>query len=423
MPVDPIIIDTSIQAVGATIPNYGVVLCIGREDGGTAADNVPMLLSNLTDVATYFGNTTDIYKAAQMIFAQGVAEAYFVRAINTVVAVEAVTKGSLQTLVHPKVAGIPAPVIAANTMVYTNGVPTDPGASKAMLNPITGKIFVNGVGSVNIAYYYTDWAAVITAVKELDVQLCVMAMSPISYQFISDWTDMLDDYCDTYQVIGCGMGAWTTGLAIAGMTAPIKVFTTKHLVALVHKDATHDVGAALAGMLSGVQPWDKMMWKTIEDVVMASYFTNAEVATIEADYINAVITKFQLDIASNGLTRDTSDAYKYVDLVRTRYYLEGLLKDRLSYLLMNSQVPYTPGGLSLVESSVAEACEVAVGAGALRTPYLVNGVLYKGYTIQMPLYENITAGDKEDRILRNVYITARLTGHIQEITMNLALQI
>jgi len=425
MPLDPVFIDTTIVAVGSKIPNYGTVLVIGREAGGSAADNTPMELSNLTDVSTYFGGTSDIYLAAVELFAQGVASAYFVRATNTDVAAEAVTMGSLQTLTNFPVAGVTAPVIAAHTIEYTSGVPTDPGASKAMINTLTGKIWVNvgGGGTVNIAYSYTDWTTLITALEDLNIDIAMLAMSPITYLFYGDWYTMINSYLDVSRVIGVGMGGWTGSESVADISDPITEFTTRHLVAFAHQDDTQDVAAMMAGVLSGVVPWDKLMWKTVTGVEMDAYFSKSNVATFEADNINVIINKSDLDRASDGLTRGTGTLYEYVDIVRSQYYLEELIIDRLSDLIAGTHIQYTPSGIALVRSTVEAACQDAVNVGALREPYLVNNMLTKGYDVEVPAYSTISAADKTARILRNVFVTARLPGHIQEIRLNLTLEI
>ena len=423
MPLDPVIIDTTIVAVGAKIPNYGTVLVIGREAGGSAADNIPMELTNLVDVATYFGGTTDIYDAAVEVFAQGVASAYFVRATNTAVAIESIIQGSVDITDFFPVAGAPIPAIAAFTIEYTTGVPTDPGATKAMLNPLTGQIWVSGAGTQNLAYSYTDWTVLITALEDLNIDLVVLAMSPITYQFYGDWYTMVNSYLDVSRVVGIGMGGWTGAETVADIADPIKEFTTRHLVAIAHQDDTQDVAAMVAGVLSGVVPWDKMMWKVIDGVEMDAYFSKSNVGLFEADNINVIISKADLDRASDGLTRGVSTLYEYVDIVRTQYYLEELIITKLSDLIAGTHIQYTPAGISLVRSMVESACQDAVDVGALRQPYIVGDKLTKGYDVEVPEYSTITAADKTARILKNVFVTARLPGHIQEIRLNLTLEI
>jgi hypothetical protein len=425
MPTDPVIVDTTIVAVGTKIPNYGTVLVVGRESGGTAAVNTPMLLSNLTDVATYFGGSTDTYNAAVNLFQQGVAEAYFVKATNTVVAAESVTKGSLQTLAHTVVAGNPIPVIAAHTFVFTDGTPTDPGAGKAMLNPRTGQIFINvgGGGSASIAYSYTDWTNLILAISQQSIALAMLAESPMTFQFYGDWYTFINSYLDVYRIIGVAAAGWTGAESVSTILAPITIYSTRHLVAVAHKDVTNDVAASVIGVLSGIKPWDKLMWKNIDELDMTAYFSKSEVATLEAANVNAMINKSGLDRISDGLTRGVATLYEYVDIVRTRYYLESLIIEKLDYLIANTIIQYTAEGINLVKSTVESACQEAVDVGALRTPIEVNGALSKGYVVEVPTYDSIPLADKEGRILRNVFVTARLPGHIQEIRLNLTLEI
>ena len=201
-------------------------------------------------------------------------------------------------------------------------------------------------------------------------------------------------------------------------------YSSKNAIGVAHNDNSMDVAAVVVAKMSQIEPWDKMMWKQIPGVTMSAYWTSTEVAAFETAKINAIIKKGDYDLLSDGLTLAGGD-YKFVDITRTQYYVEDNIISALEDLIRTTAIPYTPAGLNIVKSSIANVCEEAVTVGALIAPYLDADTqkMKNGYIIEMPVFSSIDAADKTNRQLNNVYVTVWLAGHIQAVTINLEIQL
>lgn len=418
MPVDIVTVDTSIQAAAIAPTQYNDVAVIGTEAGGTASDNEVKLLDNLSDVSTYFGGSGDIYAAATKIFAQGVRQIYCVRADKTAVVGETVTKGSVQILANFPVHGKDGVTIAATTIEYTTGVPTDPGASKAMVNTKTGQIWINGAGPASVDYNYMDWNSVFTALQDYSIDLVAFAEYTATEQNYGD-LDAVQDLIDTNRYVTCFAAKKSD--TPANVVTMMANYNSRNVMAIAHK-SDDDVGAAVVGRMAVVEPWDKMLWKEISGIT-TDYYLKSEVTTFETGKVNVVITRGGADRASDGLTTAGGD-YKFIDITRTQYYLEGEITTNLGNLIQSTRVPYTVQGIQSVQTVIENACEAAVAVGALREDWVdTDGSIKRGFLVQVPEFSSIPAADRQARELKNVFVTAYLAGHIQTITINLAIVI
>lgn len=424
MPINPIIIDTTIQAYGVVGPTYGNILIIGRDAGGVAADDTVVQCNNLSEVATNFGDTTDIYYAAENIFSQGIFRVWAIRVSQTAVVAESVTEGSVDVLANYPVSGLPAPTLGSgDTVVYTFGVPTDPGAGFGMLNPLTGQIWINGAATDAINYSYTDWSAIEDVIEEEEIDIICLAEAEGDAQWYGE-VDSVLDLCDTHKWILPIRSDPTA--AAADIVTDFGNYSSRNMVAVASKalGANEDLNAAVAGMIAMVEPWNKIMWKRLQDITPTGYFTRDEVeSTLEVGNVNVVIDKQAANRMSDGLTTAGGD-YKYVDTTRTQYWLEENIINDLSLLIQNNQLPYTQTGITEVQSTIERTCESAVAVGAIRAPWVDgNGVGQVGYVVQVPSFNDIPDADRVNRILQNVYVTVYFAGHIQSITLNLAIQL
>jgi len=417
VPVQAINITTSAEIAAPAVASYGEICILGQDAGGTAADETLVTCNNLAEVATQFGSGTDIYNAAVEAFAQGVSSIKAIRAKTTSVVGEVVTEGSEQTLT-----GIPAgsrltgrvtPTAGAATFVgfkYDDPL-TVPGTGEFVVNSKTGKVFFEGASTDTINYTVVDWeSAIAKMIDDPTIDIVVLANSPANAAYYGDLDYVWSNYVDPYNVIFPIQTDPTE--SVADQVTGAGKYSSKNVVAVAHKDTGSDVAGGVAGVISKTQPWDKLMWKSIARVSMASYFTPSEVdSTLEANKVNAIISKVGSDVLSDGLTTFGGD-YKFVDITRTQYYIEGLIDSALTALIKNARVPYTPTGAASVQSAIASALDVAVGVGAL-----------SGYTVQMPDFDSIPQADKSARKLQNILVTAYLAGHIQTISLSLSLQL
>ena len=221
----------------------------------------------------------------------------------------------------------------------------------------------------------------------------------------------------------CDNNKWLHMIGASGTMATIQadfknnITDSQNVVGIAAK-TNDDIAAAVAAEYSLKKPWEKMMWMGVSGVNISDYFSASDVELLEAGDadegippINVAIVKRETDVVSDGLTTEGGD-YKYIDITRTRYWLEELIKDRLEGLLMSAEVPFDEAGLSQVESKIAEACDSLLEDGGITS-----------YVIDIPLLSSISATDKSARVLNNVKITANLAGHIQRINILLKLVI
>jgi len=167
------------------------------------------------------------------------------------------------------------------------------------------------------------------------------------------------------------------------------------------------------------------MWKGIKEMDEDNIeeFAKSDITDLETSKVNALFTRAGLPRASDGLTTVGGD-YKYIDITRTQYFVEDLIKTMLSNLIQDEIVSYTPAGVAQVKSVIQSACEQCVLEGALRVPWTDDAdVFHRGYAVEVPDFNDIPAADREARILKNVFITIWLRGHIQSINMNMEIQL
>ena len=109
---------------------------------------------------------------------------------------------------------------------------------------------------------------------------------------------------------------------------------------------------------------------------------------------------------------------EWIDIIRFRDWLEEEIKVRVFRRLLDNKVPYTDGGIAIVENEVRGSLLLAQRRGGLApTEYDEEGNAIPGFTISVPLSANISANDRANRLLQDVNFTARPSGaiHLVEI--------
>lgn len=437
MPVEPVVIDTTITAVGEVFPSYGNVLIIGENEGGSLAVNTVGEYTNLTDVGTDFGTTSKVYQAAEMIFNQGVSKIWAIKVDVTSVVGESITAGSVQSFANGPVKGGTV-AIATYTIEYDyNDPPTDPGANKAEVGTEGTKIFINGTGAKSVDYDYYDLTSLEAVIKDYEDSIDLLYFCAFTDGSGNggagpqDWGVLANmvDFCNTYTWVTVipGRGDEVAATQVTDLTTNTETsYESRNVMLVAHLDtsADDDVGAAVIGRMSLVVPWDKMMWKPIKglDDANITEFSKSEVTTFETNKINALFERSNEWRPSDGLTSLGGTEYKHIDITRTRYWLEKNIKADLGDLIQDTIIPFTNPGIAKVKGTIQHTCEDAVVQGALRVPWTDDaGDFHRGYVVEVPDISDVAAADKTDRILKNVFVTVYLSGHIQEIRLNLAI--
>jgi len=439
MPVDPVAVDTTILVAGEIVPSYGSILLIGENEGGSLTVNTVKKYNSIVDIVTDFLNTSKVYKAATNLFAMGITSFYAVKVLKTTVASESITAGAANVFAYTPVKG-GSVVCATYTIQYDfTDPPVDPGASKASVGTEGGKIFLSGSGSKTVAYDWYDITALGNAVK--DYERLVDIIYFVHYTqgtggnggFSSqDWGPFakVEDLADTYAWIMPinGRGDQLAAVQVTDLKCNVQTsFTSKNVITFAHRNTTttEDMGAILAARMALTVPWDKLMWKVMSNLTSANItqFNKTEVANFEASNENALILKQSLWRISDGLSMAGTGSYKFIDVTRTRYYLEESIMWDLESLIADVPVPFTTEGIQNVKSCIERTCQKMVDMGALKQPFVENGVRKSGFSVAVPLFSDISGADKAARILKNIYVTVYLTGRIESITLNLAISV
>lgn len=109
---------------------------------------------------------------------------------------------------------------------------------------------------------------------------------------------------------------------------------------------------------------------------------------------------------------------EWIDIIRFRDWLEEEIKVRVFRRLLDNKVPYTDGGIAIIENEIRGALLLAQRRGALApTEYDDDGTAIPGFIVSVPLSANISANDKANRLLQDVTFKARPSGaiHLVEI--------
>jgi hypothetical protein len=116
-------------------------------------------------------------------------------------------------------------------------------------------------------------------------------------------------------------------------------------------------------------------------------------------------------VGGNGITNYgtvPNGDYLYIDVVRDTEYLKTDIEVSLFQLLIdNDKIPYTDSGIAICENILKKRLANAVAMGILTSN--------PSPTTSVPLAANISALDKQSRILRNLNFNAELANAIQQI--------
>jgi len=109
---------------------------------------------------------------------------------------------------------------------------------------------------------------------------------------------------------------------------------------------------------------------------------------------------------------------EWIDVIRFRDWLCEEIKIRIFQQMVDNRIPYTDPGIAIIRSRLTEALDFGVTRGGIAPPEVdSDGDFIPSYTVSVPLAANVSSNDKANRILRDVYFTARLAGaiHVVEI--------
>ena len=111
---------------------------------------------------------------------------------------------------------------------------------------------------------------------------------------------------------------------------------------------------------------------------------------------------------------------EWIDLIRFRDWLQNDMQVRVVNLLVtNKKIPYTDGGIGLVQNQMIASLKAGQQAGGIApTEYDEDQNEIPGYVTKVPLAANLTAVQKASRKLKGVSFQARIAGAIHMVEIN-----
>ncbi|MDR2359675.1 MAG: DUF3383 domain-containing protein [Oscillospiraceae bacterium] len=154
--------------------------------------------------------------------------------------------------------------------------------------------------------------------------------------------------------------------------------------------------------------------KTVSAVYASDYTGTLKVA-LESGHSNWIQEIGGKIVTRNGQVR----AGEWIDTIRFRDWLKNDMQVRIANLfLTNPKIPYTDGGIALVENQMLASLKSGRDYGGIAPDQFDSEEnFYPGFTTKVPLAMNLTASQRNSRKLSGCEFTARLSGaiHLAEI--------
>lgn len=159
--------------------------------------------------------------------------------------------------------------------------------------------------------------------------------------------------------------------------------------------------AALVGRVAPLNPGSETWaFKTLATVTPERY-TDGEEANLDARNLNYYKSIGGVPLTVNGkvIGGEYIDTMRFVDWLKARIQ-ERIFRD----IATLDKLPYTDGGIAIVESNLRAVLEQGIRVGGLVS-----------YTVSVPKAASVPPNDKAQRILKDVKFTAVLAGAIHKV--------
>ena len=170
-------------------------------------------------------------------------------------------------------------------------------------------------------------------------------------------------------------------------------------------ESTTGLGSAVCGM-GFPQNEGSITWanKVLTGVELSKYSLSDELALQEKN-INYFTHELGYNITQFGRTLSGSN----IDITRSKDWLKNRIKEGLTYALVNAKkIPFTTRGLARISGALDQVGQQAIEQGMLEE-----------FRVHIPRADDIPVTDKANRILRNVVVTAKLSGAVETIEVEL----
>lgn len=145
-------------------------------------------------------------------------------------------------------------------------------------------------------------------------------------------------------------------------------------------------------------------------------FSTTEMNSLKEAKLNYYVPCGGKNIVLNGATVSG----EWIDVIRFRDWLQNDMQTRIyNLLIMNSKVPFTSGGIALVQNQMLASLVQGQRQGGISpAEFDSDGNEIPGFTVTVPRLTNISASDKAKRLLTGCKFTARLAGavHLVEVS-------
>ena len=458
MPQEAVKIDATVEMIPTFFDTYDSVLIVGTDGDGTADAGELVEINSIYDAEEYFGSNTDLTNNLKNALNEGCDSLYAYNLIEKEEVETFDTEGDdFFDLEHTPSfisnSGITVEFDGSDvsdsvfaTYEELEGTETI-SSNESYLNSEQKKLlFGTALGSEEdlvVTYKYIDWDDLEEKVTSI-YNLGVVAVTGLHrneeyttetptneeedvsnrievYQY-GDKVEFLDFATKNRSIFPLPIYAESLEFATSH-TVDIDELISKNAFVVAHKYAEDDVSGSIAGALSTIEPNDKIMWKRIKTVETRQYmFSKIETSNYEDEQINTIIYKDGLMLFSNGFSTTTEEGFRWIDVTRSKFYIVDSIHSKLENTLKFKNVPYNSKGISMIRSSIDKSLRDLVNEDVIQEQYYDEfGDLRQGYRIIMPDIRNISTEDRDNRLLRNINIVAKLPGHIQtiEISMNL----
>ena len=156
----------------------------------------------------------------------------------------------------------------------------------------------------------------------------------------------------------------------------------------------------------GTETWNL---KELATIVPSALSTNQK-KELEEQKINTFRRYGGANVTFGGYTL----AGEWIDVIRFRDWLEAEMQIRVfNVLKKNRKVPYTDGGIGLVEGAMESTLKDAQDIGGIAPDsFDENDKKIPGYQVFVPLAASLTEEQRKSRKLPGCHFTARLAGAI-----------
>ena len=152
-------------------------------------------------------------------------------------------------------------------------------------------------------------------------------------------------------------------------------------------------------------------------------------ASVYPSQISSTLIKSLVDGHSNYFTQVAGRnitmhgqvrAGEWIDIIRGRDWLQNDMQLRIfNLMLMNPKIPFTNGGIALVQNEMIASLKAATVRGIVAPDeWDEDGALVPGFTTSVPNSLSITATQKAARVLQDCRFSARIAGAIHVVRVD-----